>query len=212
MRRPAALAIASALVSLALLPASAHADGDPASDVLLFQPTYLPYQPKVPKSVADGLTETLKKARAKGYPLKVAVIATQNDLGAVPAFFAKPQEYADHLQREIAFNKPEPLLIVMPNGYGSADAGDTADTVLADLDPPAEPSGDALGRAAIDATLALAEAAGKAVPAPKLPPPSGEEEESGTSPAIIFGVPVLLLALAGGLAMLRSRQSEGAEA
>jgi hypothetical protein len=208
MRRP--IAIAALAACLALIPASARADGDPASDVLLFQDTYLPYQPKVPQNVADGLAATLKKARAKGYPLKVAVIATANDLGSIPDFFARPQEYADHLQGEIAFKKPEPLLIVMPSGYGSANAGDKAPDTLADLDPPEDNDGDTMGRAAIDATLALAKAAGKEVPAPDLPPPSGEEE-SGTSPAIVFGVPVLLLAIGGGLAALRSRQRESAE-
>src|SRR5688572_20821432 len=104
MRRPVALAIASALAVLSVLPAVARADGDPASDVLLFQDSYLPYRPKVPQNVADGLNETLEKMRAKGYKLKVAVIASQNDLGSIPTFFGRPQEYADHLQREIAFN------------------------------------------------------------------------------------------------------------
>jgi hypothetical protein len=210
MRRPVALAVACALAALSLLPAAARADGDPASDVLLFQDTYLPYKPKVPKNVADGLTETLKKMRAKGYPLKVAVIATQNDLGSIPTFFGKPQDYADHLQREIAFNKPEPLLIVMPQGYGIASAGDNAPDAIAELDPPGSESADALGRAAIDAALALAEADGKPVPAPKLP--AAEDEGGGTSPAIVFGVPVLLLAIGGALAALRTRRREEAEA
>jgi hypothetical protein len=207
MRRPVALATACALAALTVLPGVARADGDPPSDVLLFQDAYLPYRPKVPQNVADGLTETLKKLRGKGYPLKVAVIATQNDLGSIPTFFGRPQDYANHLQGEIAFNKPEPLLVVMPVGYGVADAGDKAPDVVEELDPPGSgESGDTIGRAAIDAALALAEAEGKAVPAPDLP--AAEEEDGGTSPAIVFGVPVLLLAIGGGLAALRARQRE----
>jgi hypothetical protein len=205
MRRPIALAAACAL--LALLPApAALADGDPASDVLLAQDSYLPYQPKVPSNVSAGLDEVLKKSRAAGYPLKVAIIATENDLGTVPNFFAKPQEYAEFLQSEIGFGKPEPLLIVMPSGYGSADAGDGAAAALAKVDKPESDSGDALGRAAIDASRALAKANGHEIAAPKLP---GGGDDGGTSPAIVFGVPVLLLAIGGGLAALRARQREG---
>jgi hypothetical protein len=96
-------------------------------------------------------------------------------------------------------------LIVMPNGYGSAEAGPKADATLKDLDPPGAPDGDKLGRAAIDATVALAKAHGKAVPAPKIAGSSGGDG-GGTSPAIIFGVPVALLALGGVLAALRARQ------
>src|SRR3712207_4338474 len=118
MRR--ALALAATLATLAV-PATALADGDPASDVLLVQDVYSPYQPKIPKPVSDALNATLKKARAAGYPLKVAIIATKNDLGSVPQFFARPQPYAQFLEREIAFNQKVPLLIVMPNGFGSAE-------------------------------------------------------------------------------------------
>jgi hypothetical protein len=205
MRRLSAIVLAAAL---ALLPATAaRADGDPASDVLLGQDNYLPYQPKVPTNVSDALSATLKKSRAAGYPLKVAVIATKNDLGSVPAYFARPQEYALFLQREISFNKPEPLLIVMPNGYGVANAGAAAGSAIGELEKPASASGDALGRAAIDASLALAKANGHDIPAPKLPKAAGDGGGS-TSPVLVFGVPVILLAIGGGLAALRARQRE----
>ena len=49
------------LLAALLAPSAALADGDPASDVLLYQSSYLPYQPKVPKPVADALDATLKK-------------------------------------------------------------------------------------------------------------------------------------------------------
>jgi hypothetical protein len=202
-----ALAIALTLALLAAPPA-ALADGDPASDVLLVQDYYSPYQPKLPKPVADALTVTLKKARAAGYPLKVAIIATKNDLGAVPQFYNRPQPYAQFLEREIAFNQKKPLLIVMPNGYGSAEAGPKAAATLQGLKPPANATdADALGRAAIDATVALAKANGHPVTAPKIS--GGDSSGGGTSPAIVFGVPVALLALGGVLAAVRARQSPG---
>jgi hypothetical protein len=205
MRR---LIATACLLAALLVPSAALADGDPASDVLLYQSSYLPYQPKVPKPVADALDATLKKSRAAGYPLKVAVIASKSDLGSVPNFFARPQDYALFLQREISFNKPEPLLIVMPNGYGVADAGDNAGKALGELKATNSTSGDTLGRAAIDASIALAKADGKVIPKPALPKTSSSGGGS-TSPLLVFGVPVFLLALGGLLATLRSRQREG---
>src|SRR3954447_18224809 len=207
MRRTLGIAALGAALAL---PAAARADGDPASDVLLLQESFLPYSPKVPKPVADGLGATLKQSRAAGYPLKVAIIATPQDLGSVPQYFGKPQPYASFLEREIAFDKPEPLLVVMPAGYGTAALGPEAGKALDGLPPP-QPTGDALGRSAIDASLRLAKAAGHPVPPPKLPK-SSSSSGGGTSPAIVFGVPVLLLALGGAPAALRSRQSGREEA
>src|SRR5215213_3209705 len=170
MRR--VLATTCVLASL-LAPAGARADGDPASDVLILQNAYLPYTPQVPKPIANALEATLKQAKSKGYPLKVAVIATTTDLGSVPQYFGRPQPYAAFLESEIAFNKPKPLLIVMPGGYATAAAGAAAQKALDGLDPPAAESGDELGRSAIDATLRLAKAAGHPLTPPKLPKAAG---------------------------------------
>jgi hypothetical protein len=205
MRR--AVAIALLLASLAV-PAAARADGDPASDVLLLQSAYLPYSPQVPKPIEAALTGVLKQSSAKGYPLKVAVIATRNDLGSVPQFFARPQPYADFLESEIAFNKPKPLLVVMPSGFGTAKAGPGAAAALRGLQPPGAASGDALGRAAVEGTLRLAKARGITLAKPKLPA-AGGGGGGGTSP-VIYLVPVLLLALGGGLAAIRARQADKA--
>src|SRR4051794_37571016 len=149
MRRALTIAVLLAVA----LPAAARADGDPASDVLLLQDVFTPYAPQVPKPVSDGLSQTLKKARASGYPLKAAIIASKNDLGSVPQFYGRPQPYASFLEREIAFNKPEPLLVVMAAGYGVSQAGSKAVATVAKQDKPASASSDALGRAAIDTTI-----------------------------------------------------------
>jgi hypothetical protein len=201
--------VTAALLAALAAPSAAIADGDPASDVLLLQDSYLPYSPVVPKPLASALNTTLARARRSGYPLKVAVIATKNDMGAVPQFFDRPQAYAGFLEGEIAFNKPKPLLIVMPSGYGSSRAGAGATAALAGLAPPKSGGAEDLGRAALDATLRLARAAGHPLPKPKLPAASGGGG-GGTSPAIVFGIPVLLLALGGGLAALRARQTDRA--
>ncbi len=206
MRR--VLATVVLLAALAIPPA-AHADGDPASDVLLLQDVYLPYQPVVPKPVSSALMATVKQLHKKGYPLKVAVIASQTDLGTVPQFLGRPGPYASFLESEIKFNKAKPLLVVMEAGYGTAAVAPNLASSLTAVPKPSSGSADALGRAAIAAVLKIAAADGHPIAAPKLPKASsGGGGGGGTSPAIIFGVPVLLLAIGGGLAALRARQTD----
>jgi hypothetical protein len=206
MRR--ALATVVLLAALATPPA-AHADGDPASDVLLLQDVYLPYQPVVPKPVSSALIAIVKQLHKEGYPLKVAVVASQTDLGTVPQFLGRPGPYASFLESEIKFNKAKPLLVVMQAGYGTAEVAPKLASSLDGLAKPSSGSADALGRAAIDAVLKIASADGHPIAKPKLPQASGGGGGGGgTSPAIIFGVPVLLLAIGGGLAALRARQTD----
>jgi hypothetical protein len=195
--------VTAALVAALALPAAALADSDPASDTLLLQDAYLPIQPPFSKSDAAavrGLAATMKKA---GFPLKVAVIATPNDLGLVPQIFGKPQAYAGYLGREIDFNKKNQLLVVMPAGYGTNDVAPNVARALNGLKPPGA-GVDKLAQGTVDAMTTLSKAAGHPV---KKPTVSGGGSSS-TSPAIIFGVPVLLLLLAGLLAAQR-RRGEG---
>jgi hypothetical protein len=205
------ITVLAATAALAIAPAPALANGDPASDVLLLQDVYLPYAPGVPTELGRTITELLKTTRKAGFPLKVAIIAQPKDLGAVPEYFNRPQAYAPFLESEIAFNTKKPLLTVMPNGYGVAALPRGAEAGLEGLDPPKSASGDDLGRATVTAIVRLSEQAGHPVPTPKLPPPS-DEGGGGASPLVVFGVPVLLLALGGLLATLRRRQDSGAEA
>ena len=197
--------VVSAAIAAAAVPQPARADGDPASDVLLLQDVYLPYAPGIPTNLAQTVTDLLKTTRKAGFPLKVAVIAQAKDLGAVPQFFGRPQPYAPFLESEIAFNSRKPLLVVMPSGYGLAAMPVGAANALKGFAPPKSAGGDDLGRAAIAAIVKLSAAAGKPVPAPKLPKAGGASGGS-TSPVIVFGVPVLLLAIGGALAALRRRQ------
>ena len=207
MRRVTALA--AALAILALAPALARADGDPASDVLLLQNSYLPYAPQVSPGVAKALNNLLGETKAKGYHLRVAVIATQQDLGAVPQLFGKPQNYALFLEKEIAFNQKVPLLVVMPAGFGVTEAGAGATAALKTVSNPRSSGSDDLARSAIDATVALAKANGHPVAKPNVPGGGGG---GSTSPLIIFGVPVILLVLAGLLMTLKRRSAEREEA
>src|SRR3954447_12186353 len=94
--------VALALPLLVLAAPAAWADGDPASDVLLSQDSFLPYAPPVTPRLATALKAVLKQAREAGFPMKVAVILTANDLGAYPQMFNTPQPYADLLTRELS--------------------------------------------------------------------------------------------------------------
>jgi hypothetical protein len=106
-----------------LAPAAARADGDPASDVLLGQDVFVTYTVRVPQAKARELDALVAAAARSGLRVKVALIATRGDLGAVPSLFGKPKLYAQFLGREIYNIYPGRLLVVMPNGYGVSRAG-----------------------------------------------------------------------------------------
>jgi MYXO-CTERM domain-containing protein len=163
----------------------------------------------VPPQLGKTITDLLKTTRKAGFPLKVAIVAQQKDLGAVPQFFGRPQSYAPFLQSEIAFNSKKPLLVVMPAGYGVAAMPAGSENALKGLAPPKSASGQDLGRAAVTAIVKLSGSAGHPVPTPTLPKASAGGG-GGTSPVIVFGVPVALLALGGLLAAIRRRQDDAA--
>ena len=105
-----------------ILAAGAAADGDPASDTLYQQNAYVPY-PAPPPADVTALKQATVHAYSRGYRVKVAVIATRLDLGAVPELFGKPDQYASFLGSELRGFYIGPLLIVMPAGFGIYDGG-----------------------------------------------------------------------------------------
>jgi hypothetical protein len=112
-------ALAASLVLAAIAVPAAFADGDPASDFLLSQSTFLaPYDGKIPSSQQKRIVAMLQSAKEQGFPLKLAVIVTRYDLGAVPILYRKPQTYAKFLAQEDYYFWKDELLVVMPNGYG----------------------------------------------------------------------------------------------
>lgn len=115
MHRTVALALFVLL--LAVFPGAARANGDPASDVLYLQDTYLPYQAPSEATAAD-LHAAVLEANNAGYRTKVAVIAAPEDLGLVASLFGQPQVYARFLGFEIRSFFTGHLLVVMPQGFG----------------------------------------------------------------------------------------------
>ena len=113
--------VVAAIVAAALLPAVALADGDPASDVLLGENVFYPFTPTVAPSLQAKLNAETAAAKRAHIPIKVALIGSPVDLGAIPSLFGKPQQYAEFLDQEISFGgAKQPLLVVMRAGYGVA--------------------------------------------------------------------------------------------
>lgn len=216
MRARLAALLLSAVTALpALAPPLAHADGDPASDVLIGGDSFYPYPPNGPaKDLRTALDRMLKQAKAKGFHLKVAMIAATTDMGAVPQLFTDPQKYADLLTQELSFNTKPRVLVVLPAGLGGNNLGDRAGPALSGIAPEPGAGGDGLARAAMLAVGRLTAANGTPVPVPAVARGTGRaggKRDSSTSPLIIFGVPVLLVALAAGIAAARGRRAEDAE-
>jgi hypothetical protein len=182
-RATALLALAAALAT----PAAAHADGDPASDVLLTADVYAPYFPAPKKEAVATLKEKLAEARAAGFPMKVAMIQTQGDLGAYPELFEKPAPYAKLLASEIVFKVAKPhLVVVMPNGLAGRNLGAEGDKALAGIEVDKAKQSDGLVAAATEAVEKVAAANGH-------PLESGKEEgDDHTLLYVMCGVIVLL--------------------
>jgi len=101
--------------------AGAHpvrADGDPASDYLLVQRVFVPFEGAVAAKQQHALTKEVTAVNKAGFAIRVAVIFSSYDLGSVTALWRKPQTYARFLGVELSFVYRQRLLVVMPNGFG----------------------------------------------------------------------------------------------
>jgi hypothetical protein len=155
-------AVAVVLVAALAVATPAFADGDPASDYLLGQSVFAPYGKNVPVGDAGRLTQLVTDVRAQGFPIKVALIGSRPDLGAVTSLWLQPQRYAQFLSQELFYVHKGSLLIVMPNGYGIAKLGkpQPADRKILASVPNAGREIANLPQAAIGAVVALADARG----------------------------------------------------
>ena len=107
------------LITWAWLPAQALADGDPGSDVLLFQNLFTGSDADLSAAQQLQLGDLLNATAAVGQPIRVAIVAHSDDLGTVTQLWHKPQLYAaDYLGYELSDTYSGRLLVVMPNGFG----------------------------------------------------------------------------------------------
>jgi hypothetical protein len=211
-----------ALCALVVCPAAARADGDPASDFLLQQDAYYPYAPKTSPPLRTALDGLLKRTRAAGYPMKVALIESAGDLGSYPQLLSDPQRYADLLAQELAtithgHTQADELhlLVVFPSGFAGSGLGGKVNQALAPVSVDAEAQADGLAQAALEGVARIATANGHRTPVPPeataQPAPAGKGAKSSGPPAVVYVLPALLVVAAALFAarMVRRRAAPG---
>jgi hypothetical protein len=165
--------IIAILATVALIAApAALADGDPASDVLVDYYLFNPVDSGISQSSQARLEAVLNASKQAGFPIRVALIASQGDLGTATVLWNKnPKFYAQYLGFELEDQAPGQVLVVMPKGFGvygrtsGPDALRPAENSVRAIAPGA---GEQLATAALSAVPLLARAAGHPIPAAKL--------------------------------------------
>jgi hypothetical protein len=204
--RRAAVWLALLLTAAVLmLPSLAAADGDPASDTLLGLNVFYPYSPPVAPAVKLQLDRQAAAAKRAGFPIKVALIAGPTDLGAIPSLFGKPQAYAKFLDQEISFRGAQPLLVVMPAGYGVQGVTGPARLAVSGLPKPAGQTSTDLARAAQTAVAKLVSASGHSVKRTKST--GGDGGSGGGSTVLLIVLVLAAIAVSTALIVLRMRRS-----
>ena len=195
MRR---LAVLAALVAACAIVPAAYADGDPASDYLYTQQVFVPFDLKASTAAQGELHRTVAGVNRAGFAIRVAIIGSAYDLGAVPSLWRKPQTYARFLGQELVFIYKQRLLVVMPNGFGFSWPGHDGareSATLAKL--RIAQGGDGLVAAAQTAVTRLAADAGVEA-APAKPPKSTASRDRliiivGTAAIVAAGLLVRVL-------------------
>ena len=207
-------------VSFAAPVAPAAADGDPGSDVLVYQPLFLAADSGISVAQQVKLGGLLQSAQRVGFPIRVAIIASPSDLGAVTQLWRQPQAYARFLGLELSMTYTGRLLVVMPNGLGFNWPGHSSATAYRTLERISIGRGGAGLASATEAAVgALATAGGvrlsvasQPAPAPasaaSQPPVTSNSGSvaSGSGTDSLVAMIVVLVAVAAGIAFLLRRQ------
>jgi hypothetical protein len=129
--------------------------------VLVYQKLFVAADANMSIAQQVELGDLLTSVTRSGFPIRVAVIAERDDLGAITALWEKPAAYAHFLGIELSLAYAQRLLVVMPGGFGFYWQGHqtaAADRVLGRL--PIGQGGNGLATAAVTAVRALASASG----------------------------------------------------
>ena len=118
MRTRAAVLVVAAALAACAGAGTARADGDPASDYLLAQRIFFPFDAKIPADKQRELSALVDRANEAGFKIRIALIWSSYDLGAITSLWGKPRTYARFLGQELEFVYKQRLLIVMPSGFG----------------------------------------------------------------------------------------------
>ncbi len=112
------LVLLVALMALAV-PAGALADGDPGSDVLVYQNLFVGGEDNISSAQQVQLGKLLDATTALHARVRVAIIGKQDDLGAVTQIWGDPTYYAHYLGTELELSYNSRLLVVMPQGVAT---------------------------------------------------------------------------------------------
>ncbi len=203
----APLALLGSLAAACVAP-QARADGDPASDILYSTNVFYSWDEPPSAAARQRLNGVVAAATKAGYPIRVALIASPGDLGAVTALWGKPRRYASFLGVELTLAYKGSLLVVMPDGLGFYHVRHRPDAAYRALRPvQIGTAGDALADAAVEAVANLAAADGRPV---AVPPPAART--SGDSAGadrlrLALACTALLLLAAVGYAIGRRRHA-----
>ena len=174
-------------------PSLAGANGDPASDYLLTQNSFLPFTTKIDQTSVQRLNALLVAAKAKTFPIRVAVILSPSDLGTAFSLFGQPEKYVRFLGLELSFGYRGRLLVVMPSGYGFAVNGNPdpkASAVLTKLPPPGRDATKEVD-AAIVAVQKLAAGEGRHLAVPKVSGGSSSRDRLTIAAAATAGIALI---------------------
>jgi len=163
-------AVLLACCALGAFAPAARADGDPASDVLVYQNLFVTSESGMSTGQQAEVASLLASAAHAGFPIRAAIIGAPVDLGAVTALWDKPSAYASFLGVELSLIYKQRLLIVMPNGFGfnwTGHPSGPAYQVLSQVSIGA--GGDGLTTATVTAVQTLAAASGIKLATPAAP-------------------------------------------
>lgn len=204
--------VVASVMSLTAFCSIARADGDPASDVLAEQTVFIPAGRGIPAPAQARLAAVVRSASEHGVPVRVALIASRSDLGAVTQLWHRPAQYARFLGTELGVVFSGTLIVVMPNGYGVWIVGRHATRVALAragsslIGAPLAESGRATASAAVIAVRRLAAAAGRPLPNPRISTVDTGRASSPTGPVAWSVLAVgALLVMAAWVASLRAR-------
>ncbi|MBV9604804.1 MAG: redoxin domain-containing protein [Solirubrobacterales bacterium] len=177
------LAVLAAALTAGWVAPLARADGDPGSDVLVNQNLFAGADAGLSVQQQVQLGGLLKSAAGAGVPIRVAIIASPFDLGAVTGLWHNPRAYARFLGLELSLAYQQRLLVVMPNGFGFNWPGHQsrpAYRALAGI--PIRPGADGLFAATVEAVTKLARAGGvRLAPGPAVSGVPGQAVSHGAS-------------------------------
>jgi len=202
-------ALAAAAFIACVFTQSSLADGDPASDYLLVQKVFIPYDAKFSAKQQAELSGLVSAANEAGFKIRVALIWSDYDLGAVTSLWRKPRTYARFLGLELGFVYKQRLLIVMPNGFGFnyPKHSTTAEYALLSKIPISR-RGSGLITAAEAAVQKLAAAAGVTVGTPAHVTTPAQRNTHDRVVILVAVAAALALAVAARL-LLRRRDRSG---